>query len=79
MKSSEAVEKLDEIKRSLEHSIGADGDLTAFYELARKDSILKHVIEDFCGMHSTGPDTIFPRRQPWQFCCRWRPSKGATK
>jgi DNA-3-methyladenine glycosylase II len=60
MKSIQAVEKLDEIKRSLEHSIGADGDLTAFYELARKDSILKHVIEDLCGMHSTGPDTIFP-------------------
>jgi 3-methyladenine DNA glycosylase/8-oxoguanine DNA glycosylase len=51
---------LDEIKRFLAHSLGADGDLTEFYELAWEDGILRHVIEDLYGMHSTGPDTIFP-------------------
>ncbi len=60
LESSPAAEELDEIKRSLAHSLGADGDLTEFYEFAQKDSILEHVIEDLYGMHSTGPDTIFP-------------------
>lgn len=60
LEGSQAAEKLDEIKRSLAHSLGADGDLTEFYELARVDSILRHVIEDLYGMHSTGPGTIFP-------------------
>ncbi len=55
-----ATEELDDIKRSLAHSLGADSDLAEFYELAREDSILRHVIEDLYGMHSTGPDTIFP-------------------
>jgi hypothetical protein len=52
-------EKLEKIKTSLAHSIGADGDLTEFYELARNDSILNYAIEDLYGMHSTGPSTIF--------------------
>jgi DNA-3-methyladenine glycosylase II len=51
---------LEEMRMSLAHSIGADSDLTEFYELARKDSILRHVISDLHGMHSTGPTTIFP-------------------
>jgi 3-methyladenine DNA glycosylase/8-oxoguanine DNA glycosylase len=51
---------LDKIKRSLAHSLGVDGDLTEFYEFAQGDGILEHVIEDLYGMHSTGPDTIFP-------------------
>ncbi|MDD1757534.1 MAG: hypothetical protein LUQ22_02220 [Methanotrichaceae archaeon] len=53
-------EKLDEMKMSLAHSIGAYGDLTEFYELAHRDNILRHVIKDLYGMHSTGPSTIFP-------------------
>ncbi len=60
LESRPATEELDEIKKSLAHGLGADGGLTEFYELARQDSILKHVIEDLYGMHSTGPDTIFP-------------------
>jgi 3-methyladenine DNA glycosylase/8-oxoguanine DNA glycosylase len=55
-----AAEVQDEIKRSLAHSLGADGDLTEFYEFAAKDDILKHAIKDLRGMHSTGPDAIFP-------------------
>lgn len=58
--SSPNSEDLDEIKMSLAHSIGADGDLTEFYELAHQDSILKHVIKDLYGMHSTGSSAIFP-------------------
>ena len=60
LEGSKEPEKLDEMKMSLAHSIGADGDLKEFYEFARKDSILKHVIKDLYGMHSTGPSTIFP-------------------
>ncbi len=57
---SMSTEELDTIKRTLAHCLGADDDLTEFYEIAREDSILKLVIEDLNGMHSTGPDTIFP-------------------
>jgi 3-methyladenine DNA glycosylase/8-oxoguanine DNA glycosylase len=60
LESSPAPETLDKMKTSLAHSIGADSDLTEFYELASKDSILRHVIKDLYGMHSTGPTTIFP-------------------
>ncbi len=60
LKDSQAPEKLDSIKSSLAHSLGADGDLTEFYEIAREDDILRHVVEDLYGMQSTGPDTIFP-------------------
>lgn len=60
LESSQPLEKLDAIRGSLAHSLGADSDLTEFYELALEDSILKHVIKDLYGMHSTGPDTIFP-------------------
>jgi hypothetical protein len=58
--SSLAPETLEKMKASLAHSIGADSDLTEFYELASKDSILKYVIKDLRGMHSTGPTSIFP-------------------
>ena len=54
-------EELDKIKKAIVHSIGADDDLHEFYALAEKDSILKHVITDLSGMHSTSSgDTIFP-------------------
>jgi DNA-3-methyladenine glycosylase II len=51
---------LDAIRRSLAHSLDADGDLTEFYELALEDSILRYAVEDLRGMHSTGSNTIFP-------------------
>lgn len=60
LEDSLAAEELDAIKRSLVHSLGADSGLTEFYGLAREDDILRHVVDDLYGMHSTGPDTIFP-------------------
>ncbi len=43
------------------HSIGAYDDLHEFYKLAKNDLILKHVVADLNGMHSTSSgDTIFP-------------------
>ncbi len=54
-------EMLDTIKKKIIHCIGADDDLREFYELATKDSILKYVVADLFGMHSTSSgDTVFP-------------------
>lgn len=54
-------EKLDKIKESLIHCIGADENLQDFYDLAKNDSILKYAAADLYGMHSTSTgDTIFP-------------------
>ncbi len=60
LKNEMIPDKLEEIKESLVHNLGADGDLTQFYELARKDSILKYAVKDLYGMHSTSSSTIFP-------------------
>ncbi len=54
-------EALDKIKKTIVHSIGADDDLREFYILAKKDPILKYVVADLFGMHSTSSgDTVFP-------------------
>jgi DNA-3-methyladenine glycosylase II len=60
LKNEPEPEQLSKIKQSLSHDLSADGDLAEFYKLARKDSILKLVIEDLYGMHSTSSSTIFP-------------------
>jgi 3-methyladenine DNA glycosylase/8-oxoguanine DNA glycosylase len=60
LESRPAPDVLDKMKITLAHSIGPDGDLREFYRLASQDSILRHVIKDLYGMHSTGPTTIFP-------------------
>jgi 3-methyladenine DNA glycosylase/8-oxoguanine DNA glycosylase len=61
LKSKPTNEKLQKIESSLTHCIGADDDLREFYALTREDSILKHVVPDLYGMHSTSTgDTIFP-------------------
>jgi 3-methyladenine DNA glycosylase/8-oxoguanine DNA glycosylase len=60
LEDSPDTETLDKIKISLAHRLGADSDLTEFYELAHRDCILRHVIKDLYGMHSTGPINIFP-------------------
>ena len=55
--------KLDDqenFKRLIRKALGADQDLSEFYGMARKDSILKHIIDDLYGMHDTFPMTIFP-------------------
>jgi len=61
LKSKPTNEKLRKIENSLTHCIGADDDLREFYALAKKDSILRHVVPDLNGMHSTSTgDTVFP-------------------
>ena len=48
-------------KKALIHCIGADDDLREFYALAKEDSILKYVVDDLYGMHSTSSgDNVFP-------------------
>jgi 3-methyladenine DNA glycosylase/8-oxoguanine DNA glycosylase len=39
--------------------IGADQDLNDFYDMARKDDILRHTIEDLYGMHDTQTPYLF--------------------
>jgi 3-methyladenine DNA glycosylase/8-oxoguanine DNA glycosylase len=51
-------EKLD-FKRLLKTLVGADQDLREFYGMARKDRILKHVVEDLYGMHDTQSAYLF--------------------
>ena len=54
-------ELLGKIKKSIVHSIGADDDLNEFYGFAKNDPILKYVVADLFGMHSTSSgDTVFP-------------------
>jgi len=48
------------IGRALRRNLGADDDLGGFYDIARRDEILKHVLDDLYGMHSTSQSTIFP-------------------
>jgi len=48
------------IGNTLKHCLGMDHDLNEFYFLARKDDILRHVLDDLYGMHPTGQSTIFP-------------------
>jgi 3-methyladenine DNA glycosylase/8-oxoguanine DNA glycosylase len=60
LKSKPESGSLEGIKRSLAYTLGADEDLTEFYDLARTDSILRLVIDDLYGMHNTAPSTIFP-------------------
>ncbi len=47
------------IKDIVKKAIGADQDLKPFYRMAKKDSILKHTIEDLYGMHDTFSPMIF--------------------
>jgi DNA-3-methyladenine glycosylase II len=49
------------VKESLNELLAVNEDLTPFYALARKDPILKHVIEDLYGMHDTFSDSLFAR------------------
>jgi len=53
--------QLEIIRKALVHSLGADDNLREFYSLAEKDPILKYVVADLRGMHSTSlGDTVFP-------------------
>jgi DNA-3-methyladenine glycosylase II len=48
------------LEQILRHNIGADDDLHEFYEIARRDDILRHVLGDLYGMHSTSQSSVFP-------------------
>jgi 3-methyladenine DNA glycosylase/8-oxoguanine DNA glycosylase len=48
-----------EAKRLLYKMLGADQELYEFYKFAKKDGILKHVIDDLYGMHDTFTTTVF--------------------
>ena len=60
LKNVPKQELLEGIMRCLIHDLAADEDLAEFYELARRDCILRHAVVDLYGMHSTSPSTIFP-------------------
>ena len=47
------------LKDAVETLLGADEDVGPFYTMARRDSILKHVIEDLYGMHDTQTPYLF--------------------
>ncbi len=49
----------ERLRTTLEVCLGADQDLTGFYEFARKDRILKHVVESLYGMHDTQGVSLF--------------------
>ena len=46
-------------EKLLSSMLGADQDLSQFYSFAKRDGILKHVIDDLYGMHDTFSNTIF--------------------
>ncbi len=61
LENEPSQKSLDIIKKSIVHCIGAGDDLHEFYALAKKDPILKYVVVDLFGMHSTSSgDTVFP-------------------
>ena len=50
---------LDGLENALVTLIGADQDLNEFYDMARKDDILRHTVEDLYGMHDTQTAYLF--------------------
>jgi DNA-3-methyladenine glycosylase II len=47
------------LRATLISCLGAQQDLTDFYEFAMKDEILRHVVEDLYGMHDTQAASLF--------------------
>jgi DNA-3-methyladenine glycosylase II len=61
LQSKPSEESLAKIENGLVHCIGADDDLHQFYRFAKKDQILRYLVADLFGMHSTSSgDTVFP-------------------
>lgn len=50
---------LEGLRESLEVCLGAEQDLTEFYEFAAKDMVLRHTVEDLYGMHDTQAFSLF--------------------
>ena len=51
--------ELTALREELVTLIGADQDLNDFYDMARKDEILRHTVEDLYGMHDTQTAYLF--------------------
>ena len=51
--------ELTGLEKALVSLIGADQDLKGFYDMARKDDILRHTVEDLYGMHDTQTAYLF--------------------
>jgi len=51
--------ELTGLEKALVTLIGADQDLNDFYDVARKDDILRHTVEDLYGMHDTQTAYLF--------------------
>jgi len=51
--------EVEKLRETLAVCLGADQDLREFYDFARKDGILKHVVESIYGMHDTQGVSLF--------------------
>ncbi len=58
-KSSFLADETRDLRRVLGTLMGADQDLNEFYQMAKKDSILRHVVDDLYGMHDTQSAYLF--------------------
>jgi 3-methyladenine DNA glycosylase/8-oxoguanine DNA glycosylase len=56
-----ADRQLDYIYRAVEHGLGKDLDMEAFYRFAARDSILKKTLQDLHGMRPSRMDDLFGR------------------
>jgi 3-methyladenine DNA glycosylase/8-oxoguanine DNA glycosylase len=61
MYSRRSISRLDaeSLRETLAVCLGAEQDLTEFYDFAKKDGILKHVVESLYGMHDTQGVSLF--------------------
>lgn len=53
------IEERAAFKGAMEVLLGARDDLNEFYAFARKDPVLRHVVEDLYGMHDTQSASLF--------------------
>lgn len=49
----------DAVRRIVSDRLSVDRDMSGFYEMAQRATILKHAIDDLYGMHPTGPADLF--------------------
>ncbi len=52
--------ELEAVTRTVRRALGIDEDLTEFYTLAKKDNILRPIVEDLCGMRTLDWPDLFP-------------------
>ena len=59
-KTKESTFKKQSVTRMLKRTLKTEEDLTDFYNLSQKDSILQDVVKDLYGMHTAGRPELFP-------------------